>query len=130
MGLRQAEREGDHSPPSSANVKIGEDILPLPHKSSWGCVLLRSGTILPLTLCLTRIVVVAFRKNVRQRPPLWSSGQSFWLQIQSSQVRFPVLPHFLKNNGSGTGSTQPREDTIQRTPASTNTNKHKIDLRR
>jgi hypothetical protein len=31
-------------------------------------------------------------------PPLWSSGQSSWLQIQRS------------SSGSGTGSTQPRED--------------------
>ena len=29
-----------------------------------------------------------------QRPPLWSSGQSFWLQIQRSRVRFPALPDF------------------------------------
>ena len=27
-------------------------------------------------------------------PPLWSSGQSFWLQIQRSRVRSPVLPDF------------------------------------
>jgi hypothetical protein len=27
-----------------------------------------------------------------------------------SRVRFPVLPHFLRSRGSGTGSTQPRED--------------------
>jgi hypothetical protein len=43
------------------------------------------------------------------RPPLWSSGQSSWLQIQRSRVRFPELPDFLKNGGSGTGSTQPSE---------------------
>jgi hypothetical protein len=42
-------------------------------------------------------------------PPLWSSGQSFWLQIQRSRVRFPELPAFLSSSGSGTGSTQPRE---------------------
>ena len=42
-------------------------------------------------------------------PPLWSSGQSFWLQIQRSRVRFPALPHFLSSSGSGTRSTQPRE---------------------
>jgi hypothetical protein len=42
--------------------------------------------------------------------PLWSSGQSFWLQIQGSWVRFPGLPDFLRSSGSGTGSTQPRED--------------------
>ena len=27
-------------------------------------------------------------------PPLWSSGQSFWLQIQRFRVRFPALPDF------------------------------------
>ena len=37
------------------------------------------------------------------------SGQSFWLQIQRSRVRFPALPDFLSTSGSGTGSTQPRE---------------------
>jgi len=37
------------------------------------------------------------------------SGQSFWLQIQRSRVRSPALPDFLSGNGSGTGSTQPRE---------------------
>ena len=43
------------------------------------------------------------------RPPLWSSGQSFWLQIQRCRVRFPALPDFLSSSGSGTGPTQPRE---------------------
>jgi hypothetical protein len=38
------------------------------------------------------------------RPPLWSRGQTSWLQIQRSRVRFPMLPDFLR-----TGSTQPRE---------------------
>jgi hypothetical protein len=42
-------------------------------------------------------------------PPLWSSCQSYWLQIQRSRVRFPALPDFLRSSGSGTGSTQPRE---------------------
>jgi hypothetical protein len=42
-------------------------------------------------------------------PPLWSSGQSSWLQIQRLRVRFPALPDFLRSNGFGTGSTQPRE---------------------
>jgi hypothetical protein len=45
----------------------------------------------------------------KPRPPLWSSGQSFWLQIQRSLVRFPALPFFLRSRGSGTGSTQPRD---------------------
>jgi hypothetical protein len=43
-------------------------------------------------------------------PPLWSSGHSFWLQIQMFWVRFPALPDFQRSSGSGTGSTQPRED--------------------
>jgi hypothetical protein len=42
-----------------------------------------------------------------QRPPLWSSGQSSWLQTQRSRVRFPTLPHFLSNSGFGTWSTHP-----------------------
>ena len=37
------------------------------------------------------------------------SGQSFWLLIQRSRVRSPVLRDFLSSSGSGTGSTQPRE---------------------
>jgi hypothetical protein len=54
-----------------------------------------------------------FREEVlRGRPPPWSSGQSFWLQIQRSQVRFPALPDFLRSSGSWTGSTQPREDNL------------------
>jgi hypothetical protein len=42
------------------------------------------------------------------RPPLWSSGQSYW-----SQIRRPGFDsrHYQgkKSSGSGTGSTQPRE---------------------
>jgi hypothetical protein len=39
-----------------------------------------------------------------------SGGQSFWLQIQRPRVQFPSLSDFLRSRGSGTGSTQPRED--------------------
>ena len=46
-----------------------------------------------------QIITVSYPKY---GPPLWSSGQSFWLQIQRSRV-------FLSSSGSGTGSTQPRE---------------------
>ena len=53
--------------------------------------------------------VILVRKYIRYRPPLWSSGQGFWLQIQRSRVRFPALPDFLSGSGSGTGCTQPRE---------------------
>jgi hypothetical protein len=48
-------------------------------------------------------------------PPLWSSGQSFWLQIQRYGVPFTALPDFLRSSGSGTGSTQPREDNWRAT---------------
>jgi hypothetical protein len=41
--------------------------------------------------------------------PLLSSGQSSWLQIQRSRVRFPALPDVLRNIASGTGLTQPCE---------------------
>jgi hypothetical protein len=33
-----------------------------------------------------------YKLNKRPRPPLWSSGQSSWLQIRRSGVRFPALP--------------------------------------
>jgi hypothetical protein len=42
-------------------------------------------------------------------PSLWSSGQSFWLQIQRSRVRFLALPDFLSSSGYGTVTAQPRE---------------------
>jgi hypothetical protein len=48
-------------------------------------------------------------------PPLWSSGQNFWLHIQRSRVRFPALLYFLRSGGSGTRSTQPREDNWEAT---------------
>jgi hypothetical protein len=41
------------------------------------------------------------------RPPLWSSGQSSWLQIQ--RPRFNSWHYQKKNSGYATGSTQPRE---------------------
>jgi hypothetical protein len=45
------------------------------------------------------------------RPPLWSSGQSSWLQIQRFRLLFPALPDFtMSSSGFGTGCTQPRED--------------------
>jgi hypothetical protein len=44
---------------------------------------------------------------ITRRPPLWSSCQTCWLQIQRSRVRFLAPPDFLSSSGSGTGSTQP-----------------------
>jgi hypothetical protein len=40
---------------------------------------------------------------------LWSSGQEFLAADLEVRVWFPALPDFLRNSGSGTGSTQPRE---------------------
>jgi hypothetical protein len=40
----------------------------------------------------------------RRIPPLWSSGQSSWLQIQTSRVRFPALPDFLIRVGMERGA--------------------------
>ena len=62
-----------------------------------------------MDFCCTERATDLFKLQCDVRPPLWSSGQSFWLQIQRSRVRFPVLPDFLSSSGSGTGSTQPRE---------------------
>ena len=59
---------------------------------------------LSVGLCLNIVTLV-----VLWGPPLWSSGQSFWLQIQRSRVRSPALPDFLSSSGSRMGSTQPRE---------------------
>jgi hypothetical protein len=43
------------------------------------------------------------------RLPLWSSGQSSWLEIQKSLVPFQALSDFLRSSEPGTGSTQLRE---------------------
>ena len=63
----------------------------------------------PANISLCNNFVINFYGVGYLRPPLWSSGQSFWLQIQRSRVRSPALPDFLSSSGSGTGSTQPRE---------------------
>ena len=80
------------------------------------CQLLRR--VVRESLKLNSVALVRERTIPTERPPPvgevsanfpWSSGQSFWLQIQRSRVRFPALPDFLSSSGSGTGSTQPRE---------------------
>jgi hypothetical protein len=44
-----------------------------------------------------------FRIWYTDRTPLWSSGQSSWLQIQRPRIRFQTLPDFLRSSGSGNG---------------------------
>jgi hypothetical protein len=60
-------------------------------------------------LLLTKWGLPHFRilKN-KYGPPLWSSGQSSWLQIPEARVQFPALPE-KKSSESGTGSTQLHE---------------------
>jgi hypothetical protein len=53
---------------------------------------------------------IVFQKQLFVKGTDRLCGQSFWLQIQRSWVRFPALTDFLRSSGSGTGSTQPRED--------------------
>jgi hypothetical protein len=45
-------------------------------------------------------LICKIRMCVAARPPLWSSGQSSW-------VRLPALPDFLRSSGSGTGLHTP-----------------------
>jgi hypothetical protein len=56
------------------------------------------------------IIILLLLLLLLRGQPLWSSGQSSWLQIQRTRVQFSALPDFLRSSGSGTGSTQPRED--------------------
>ena len=67
---------------------------------SW-VILASSLKIIYIFACIMNSMLSMFSVG----PPLWSSGQSFWLQIQRSRVRFPALPDFLSSIGSGTGST-------------------------
>jgi hypothetical protein len=46
----------------------------------------------------------------RSGPPLWSSGQSSWLQTQRSRVRFLLIPDIQSSSECGTGFSQPRGD--------------------
>jgi hypothetical protein len=48
---------------------------------------------------LVDVILGNYNPLMTARPPLWSSGQSFWLQIERSWVRFPALPDFLRSRG-------------------------------
>jgi hypothetical protein len=71
-GLKQPGLNADRSPPSSAEIKIGSSIPPLPHSSSCRGAYLSTGTTLPLLKFLPLLFLVIDR------------GQSSWLQIQRS----------------------------------------------
>jgi hypothetical protein len=66
-----------------------------------------------------RVPVFVQRNYVRMGqiwPPLWSSGQSSWLQIRKPGFD---SRHYQekKSSGSGTGSTQPRREYGRRDPS-------------
>jgi hypothetical protein len=41
-------------------------------------------------------IIITGKQSFLSHSLLWSSGQSFWLQIQRPRVRFPALPDFLR----------------------------------
>jgi hypothetical protein len=51
-------------------------------------------------------------------PPLWSSGQSSWMQTQKSRVRFPALPDFSEYqwvwNGVHSALVRVNEELLER----------------
>jgi hypothetical protein len=53
------------------------------------------------------VAVFSFLSSVIDR----LRGQSRWLQIKRSGVRFPALTYFMRSSGSGTESIRPREYT-------------------
>ena len=57
----------------------------------------------PRFCCLLQysVLLCIMRPKRFSGPPLWSSGRSFWLQIQRSRVRSPALPEFLSSSGWG-----------------------------
>jgi hypothetical protein len=53
------------------------------------------------------VVMTMYMKTrflLRAWPPLWSTGQSSYLQIERSRVPFLVVTDFLRSSGSGMGS--------------------------
>jgi hypothetical protein len=76
------------------------------------------GSVVVQALCYGRpwaqdqmMWMIFFNLSDLSWPPLWSSGQSSWPQIQRSGS-IPGATRFLRSNGSGTGSTQPREYNV------------------
>ena len=104
----------DESQSWALHFGLGIIILPLPEDRqflSWPAHSLVATEWLTMSTYIykTGIIQGVYVSHMWIRPTLWSSGQSFQLQIQRYRVRFTALPDFLSSSGSGTGSTQPRE---------------------
>jgi hypothetical protein len=63
-----------------------------------------------IELAYENTLLSAVSPSLRVSLDLLSSGQSSWLQIQRSPVRFSALQDFLRSSGSLTESTQPHKD--------------------
>jgi hypothetical protein len=61
----------------------------------------------------TRVRVLIFLTCVK-RPPVWSIGQGFWLQVQRSRVRFPALSDFREVVGLERGPLSTTEVLLGR----------------
>jgi hypothetical protein len=68
---------------------------------------LSSALRVPISMLVSLWTYSLTTESSVDRPPLWSSGQSSWLQIR--RPGFDSRHYQKKSNWSGTGSTQPRE---------------------
>jgi hypothetical protein len=98
-----------HSASRFLEIFLWECVAWLFSKIKWGGEQSTSIQKLFLSLEQKPIGISGFENvNRFHRPPLWSSGQSSWLQIRKPGFD---SRHYQKkkSSGSGTGSTQPRE---------------------
>jgi hypothetical protein len=60
------------------------------------------------------IEIIVVVENYEVFVSVWTASVVYWSEFLATdpevRVRFPALPDFLRSSGSGTGSTQPRED--------------------
>jgi hypothetical protein len=68
------------------------------------CILLAGTEV--FTYMDSNVTIIRDVTRVVRQMSLWSCGQSFWLQIQSYRVRFPVLRDFLRRTFPGTWSSE------------------------